>query len=106
MIAGIYTHMAAAGAALAIGAGGAWWAQGQRYGLQIEQLQHQQTSAALARRATRPMAERKGRLLTSTTASQGCTLHEQREDGGGRRLMTCAASRRPPTKPACWPSKR
>lgn len=48
MIATLYTHLAAAGAALAIGAGGAWWVQGQRYGLQIEQLQHQQTSAALA----------------------------------------------------------
>ena len=48
MIPALYTHLGAAGAALAIGAGGAWWIQGQRYGLQIEQLQHQQTSAALA----------------------------------------------------------
>lgn len=44
----IYTHLTAAGAALAIGAGGAWWAQSQRYGLQIEQLKHQATSAQLA----------------------------------------------------------
>lgn len=48
MIAALYTHLAAAGAALAIGAGGAWWTQAQRYGLKVEQLQHQQTSAALA----------------------------------------------------------
>src|SRR5258705_7177525 len=31
------THLTAAIAALAIGAGGAWWTQGQRYGLQLEQ---------------------------------------------------------------------
>lgn len=49
MIPAFYTHLAAAGAALAIGAGGAWWAQGLLYGLQIEQLQHLQTSAALAK---------------------------------------------------------
>jgi hypothetical protein len=54
----IYTHLAAAGAALAIGAGGAWWAQGQRYGLQIEQLKHQATSTELTgtRQAVADMA--------------------------------------------------
>lgn len=58
MIPALYTHLAAAGAALAIGSGGAWWAQGQRYGLQIEQLQHQQTSAELktTRQAVTDMA--------------------------------------------------
>ncbi|AOV05876.1 hypothetical protein GY14_02690 [Delftia tsuruhatensis] len=58
MIPALYTHLAAAGAALAIGASGAWWAQGQRYGLQIEQLQHQQTSAELktTRQAVTDMA--------------------------------------------------
>nr|WP_180317239.1 hypothetical protein [Delftia acidovorans] len=58
MIAGVYTHLAAAGAALAIGAGGAWWTQGQRYGLQLEQLRHQQTTAELAstQQAVRDMA--------------------------------------------------
>ena len=58
MIPAFYTHLAAAGAALAIGAGGAWWAQGQLYGLQIEQLQHQQTSAELktTRQAVTDMA--------------------------------------------------
>lgn len=48
MIPALYTHLAAAGAALAIGVSGAWWVQGQRYGLQIEKLEHQQTSAELA----------------------------------------------------------
>ncbi|ABX35900.1 conserved hypothetical protein [Delftia acidovorans SPH-1] len=47
MISALYTHLAAAGAALAIGASGAWWTQGQRYGLQLEQLRHQQTTAEL-----------------------------------------------------------
>lgn len=58
MIAGVYTHLAAAGAALAIGAGGAWWTQGQRYGLQLEQLRHQQSTAELAstQQAVRNMA--------------------------------------------------
>lgn len=54
----LYTHLAAAGAALAIGASGAWWVQGQRYGLQLEKLEHQQTSAELAgmRQAAQDMA--------------------------------------------------
>lgn len=54
----LYTHLAAAGAALAIGVSGAWWVQGQRYGLQIEKLEHQQTSAELAgmRQAAQDMA--------------------------------------------------
>lgn len=58
MIPAIYTHLIAAGAALAIGATGAWWAQAQRYGLEIEKLQHQQTSADLAatRQAVQDMA--------------------------------------------------
>lgn len=48
MIAAIYTHLAAAGAALALGASGAWYIQGQRLGLQIEQLKHQATTTQLA----------------------------------------------------------
>lgn len=48
MISGICTHLTAAGAALAIGAGASWWTQDQRYGLQLEQLQHKQTTAELA----------------------------------------------------------
>ena len=48
MIPAIYTHLAAAGAALALGASGAWYIQGQRLGLQIEQLKHQATSTQLA----------------------------------------------------------
>lgn len=45
----IYTHLIAAGAALTIGASGAWWVQGQRHGLQIEQLEHKAPSADLNR---------------------------------------------------------
>lgn len=48
MIPALYTHLAAASAALTIGASGAWWVQVQRYSLQIEKLEHQQTSAELA----------------------------------------------------------
>ena len=36
----IYTHLIAAGAALAIGASGAWWTASQHYGLEIEALKH------------------------------------------------------------------
>lgn len=58
MIPAIYTHLIAAGAALAIGASGAWWTQAQRYGLQIEKLEHKATSAELAgeRQVVRDMA--------------------------------------------------
>ena len=48
MIPSLYTHLAAAGAALALGASGAWYIQGQRLGLQIEQIKHQVTSTQLA----------------------------------------------------------
>ena len=48
MIPSLYTHLAAAGAALALGASGAWYIQGQRLGLQIEQLKHQATTTQLA----------------------------------------------------------
>jgi len=48
MIPGLSIHLIAAGAALAVGASGAWWVQAQRYGLEIEQIKHQQTTAALA----------------------------------------------------------
>lgn len=52
------THMVAAVAAAGVAAGGAWWVQAQRYGLQIEQLKHQQTGAQLAgaRQAVADMA--------------------------------------------------
>lgn len=58
MIPPLYAHLIAAGAALAIGASGAWWAQEQRYGLVVEKLQHRQTSAELqgARQAVHDMA--------------------------------------------------
>ena len=48
MIPALYTHLAAAGTALALGASGAWYIQGQRLGLQIEQLKHQATTSQLA----------------------------------------------------------
>ena len=52
------THMVAAVAAAGVAAGGAWWVQAQRYGLQIEQLKHQQTGSQLAgaRQAVADMA--------------------------------------------------
>lgn len=52
------THMVAAVAAAGMAAGSAWWVQAQRYGLQIEQLKHQQTGAQLAgaRQAVADMA--------------------------------------------------
>lgn len=48
MIPALYTHAAAALAAAAIAASGAWYVQGTRYGLQIEQLKHQATQRDLA----------------------------------------------------------
>ena len=48
MIPGIYTHAATALVAGAIAASGAWWAQGARYGQQIERLKHQATATQLA----------------------------------------------------------
>ena len=52
------THIAAAVAAAGVAAGCAWWVQAQRYGMQIEQLKHQQTGAQLAdaRQAVADMA--------------------------------------------------
>ena len=52
------THMVAAVAAAGVAAGSAWWVQAQRYGLQIEQLKHQQTGSQLAgaRQAVADMA--------------------------------------------------
>lgn len=44
----ITSHLVAAAASMAIGAAGAAWVQSQRYGLQIEQLQHQATAKELA----------------------------------------------------------
>lgn len=42
------TALIALAAGLALGSGGAWWVQGQRYGLQIEELKHTTTSNELA----------------------------------------------------------
>lgn len=64
MISGVYTHLAVAGTALVIGACGAWWTQGQRYSLQLEQLRHQQSTGQLAdaRQAVQSMAEFQKRM--------------------------------------------
>lgn len=45
-------------AGLALGAGGAWWAQGQRYGLKLEELKHATTNKELigTRQAVTDMA--------------------------------------------------
>lgn len=58
MIPTLYTHAAAALAAAAIASSGAWYVQGTRYGLQIEQLKHQATQRDLATttRAVQDMA--------------------------------------------------
>lgn len=100
MIPTLYTHLAAAGAALVVGAGGAWWAQGQRYGLQIEQLQHQQTSAALAstQKAVTDMAGfQKGltdALATFQAAGQRNAAAQQDLDRSLRELRTATAGMR------------
>lgn len=47
MIAGLYTHLAAAGAALAVGVAATAWVQAQHYGLQIEKLEHTATAKDL-----------------------------------------------------------
>lgn len=55
----LYTHAAAAMLAGAIAASGAWWAQGARYGQQIERLKHQATATQLegATQAVQDMAD-------------------------------------------------
>ena len=100
VIPALYTHLAAAGAALAIGAGGAWWTQGQRYGLQIERLQHKQTSAALAstQQAVTDMAGfQKGltdALANFQAAGQRNQAAQQDMDRSLRELRTATAGMR------------
>ena len=48
MIPALYTNAAAAAIAAALAFGAAWYVQGTRYGLQIEQLKHQGTQRDLA----------------------------------------------------------
>ena len=84
------THIAAALVSAALAAGAAWWAQGQRLGLQIEQLQHQQTAAQLdgARQAVADMASlQKGlddALENFTTTQQ---RNQQAQQDLGRLLL-------------------
>lgn len=100
MIPTLYTHLAAAGAALVIGAVGAWWTQGQRYSLQIEQLQHQQTSAELetTRQAVADMAGfQKGltdALATFQATGQRNAAAQQDLDRSLRDLRTATAGMR------------
>lgn len=100
MITPLSTHLAVATAALAIGAGGAWWIQGQRYGLQIEQLQHRQTSAALVstQQAVTDMAGfQKGltdALATFQATGQRNQAAQQDLDRSLRELHTATAGMR------------
>lgn len=100
MISPISTHLAAATAALAIGAGGAWWTQGQRYDLQLEQLRHQQTSAELdsTQQAVRDMAGfQKGMtdaLATFQATGQRNAAAQQDLDRSLRELRTATAGMR------------
>ena len=80
------THLAAALVSAALAAGAAWWAQGQRLGLQIERLQHQQTAAQLdgARQAVADMASFQKGLddaLETFTATQQRTAAAQQDLG-------------------------
>ncbi|KFJ08736.1 hypothetical protein DR66_5948 [Delftia acidovorans] len=100
MISPLSTYLAAATASLAIGAGGAWWAQGQRYGLQLEQLRHLQTSTELAstKQAVRDMAGfQKGMndaLANFQAAGQRNAAAQQDLDRSLRDLRTATAGMR------------
>src|SRR5256885_3478383 len=100
MISPLSTHLTAAIAALAIGAGGAWWTQGQRYGLQLEQLRHQQTSTELesTRQAVRDMAGfQKGltdALATFQATGQRNAAAQQDLDRSLRELRNATAGMR------------
>lgn len=100
MISPLSTHLTAAIAALAIGAGGAWWTQDQRYGLQLEQLRHQQTSAELhsTQQAVRDMAGfQKGMtdaLATFQATGQRNAAAQQDLDRSLRELRTATAGMR------------
>jgi len=100
MISPLSTHLAAAIAALAIGAGGAWWTQGQRYGLQLEQMRHRQTTAELntTRQAVTDMAGfQKGltdALATFQATGQRNAAAQQDLDRSLRELRTATAGMR------------
>ncbi|MGB3069390.1 MAG: hypothetical protein WBC18_12620 [Ottowia sp.] len=86
MIPAIYTHLIAAGSALAIGASGAWWAASQHYGLEIEALNHAATKKDLgtATKAVQDMASfQKGfnDALTTFQATQQRNAQAQQDLG-------------------------
>ncbi|WP_416819908.1 hypothetical protein [Delftia tsuruhatensis] len=89
MISGFYTHLGAAGAALAIGFGGAWWAQSHRYGLQLEQLRHQQTTAELAstHQAMRDMAGFQKGITDALATFQATSKRNQAAQQGLERSL-------------------
>lgn len=100
MITALYTHIAAAGAALVIGASGAWWAQGNRYGLEIEHIKNKQMSAELqdTQQAARDMAGfQKGlsdALATFQTTGQRNAAAQQNLDRSLRDLRSTTAGMR------------
>lgn len=59
MISTIYTHLIVAGVALTVGASSAWWAQGNRYELQIAKIKQESTNQNL-QRANRAIEEMAG----------------------------------------------
>lgn len=73
MIPGLSTHLIAAGVAGVVAFGGAWQVQSWRYGLEIEQIKHQQTNAALsgAREAVQDMTAFQKGLNDALTNFQG-----------------------------------
>lgn len=100
MIHAIYTHAAALALGAAVAGAGAWTVQGQRYGLQIEQLKHQQTSVELAgtRQAVRDMARLQNGLTDALhnfqAASQRNAAAQQSLDRSLRDLRGTTASLR------------
>lgn len=73
MIPGLSTHLIVAGVTGVVAFGGAWQVQSWRYGLEIEQIKHQQTSAELngAREAVQDMAAFQKGLNDALTNFQG-----------------------------------
>lgn len=73
MTPGLSSHLIAAGVAGIVAFGGAWQVQSWRYGMEIEQIKHQQTSAELngAREAVQDMTAFQKGLNDALTNFQG-----------------------------------
>lgn len=76
MIRAIYTRLAVAAAAMAVGAAGAWYVQGQRLGLQIEQLK----AAAADGKAKRSDAALKDERITAGKESAHAAKTQENSD--------------------------